>query len=115
MLASIWHLSEWQVLPNVSCWVLRTIVDHAIIGNVIQVRCYPPRLNGDLPTVMGPQQALVMEQEVKALSQNEAVEQVLPLSGELGFYSRYLIVPKKYGVLHLIQDLCWLNCTVSKL
>ncbi len=43
--------------------------------------------NGVTPTLVGPEQALVMEQEVSTLLRKEAIE-VVPLDKEYGFYSR---------------------------
>lgn len=52
-----------------------------------------PCLIGILSTVVGPEQAQVMEQEVKSLLIKEAIERLHPP----GFYSQYFIVPKKDG------------------
>ncbi|XP_059371000.1 uncharacterized protein LOC132108312, partial [Carassius carassius] len=71
--------------------------------------------NGVTPTVVGPQQALVMEQEVNTLLRKEAIEVVPPLDRESGFYSRYFIVPKKDGGLRPILDLRLLNRSVMSL
>ncbi len=75
----------------------------------------PPRFSGVTPTLVGPEQALVMEQEVKALFGKEAIEVVPPHERESGFYSRYFIVPKKDGRLRPIIDLRQLNHSVSQL
>ncbi len=47
------------------------------------------------PTLVGPEQALVMEREVETLLRKEAIEVVPPRERESGFYSRYFIVPKR--------------------
>lgn len=60
------------------------------------------------------EQALVMEQEVGSLLVKSTIEQVLSPDRESGFYSRYLIVPKKDGGLRPILDLCLLNRAVKK-
>lgn len=104
-------LAEWEMLPNVSQWVLNIIKN----GYAIQFRTRPPRFRGVLPTVVGPEQALVLEQEVKTLLLKGAIERVPPPSRELGYYSRYFIVPKKDGGLRPILDLRVLNHTVGKL
>ncbi|XP_026116256.1 uncharacterized protein LOC113094840 [Carassius auratus] len=65
--------------------------------------------NGVLLTVVHPEQALVMEQEVKPLLAKNAIEQVYPPDRASGFYSRYFIVPKKDGGLRPILDLRLLN------
>ncbi|KAL0198714.1 hypothetical protein M9458_007254, partial [Cirrhinus mrigala] len=53
------YLAAWKLLPNVSAWVLRTIER----GYRIQFGA-PPPFNGVFPTVVSPEQGLVMEQEV---------------------------------------------------
>ncbi len=47
----------------------------------------PPPFNGVTPTLVGPEQALLMEQEVSTLLRKEAIEVVPPLDKESGFYS----------------------------
>ncbi len=66
-------------------------------------------------TKMAPQQVLVIEQEVKALLEEGAIEYVPRCSRETGFYSRYFIVPKKDGGLRPILDLQVLNDSVMLL
>ncbi|XP_048030341.1 uncharacterized protein LOC125257733 [Megalobrama amblycephala] len=105
------YLTAWKLLPNISQWVLRTVEK----GYAIQFGSRPPRFAGVLPTVVGPEQALVMEQEVKTLLEKGAIEHVLPPDRESGFYSRYFIVPKKDGGLRPILDLRLLNQSVMKL
>ncbi|KAI2645233.1 Transposon Ty3-G Gag-Pol polyprotein [Labeo rohita] len=63
----------------------------------------------------GPEQGLVMEQEVATLLRKEAIEVVPPHDRESGFYSQYFIVPKKDGGLCPILDLRVLNRSVMKL
>ncbi|KAL0151945.1 hypothetical protein M9458_052752 [Cirrhinus mrigala] len=53
------YLAAWKLLPNVSAWVLRTVER----GYRIQFGA-PPPFNGVFPTVVSPEQGLVMEQEV---------------------------------------------------
>ncbi|KAI2651794.1 Protein P [Labeo rohita] len=53
------------------------------------VRLSAASFNGVLPTLVGPKQALVMEQEVNTLLRKEAIEVVPPHDRESGFYSRY--------------------------
>ncbi len=48
----------------------------------------PAPFNGVTPTLVGPEQALVKEQEVSTLLRKEAIEVVPPLDKESGFYSR---------------------------
>jgi len=47
-----------------------------------------PPFNGVTPTLVSPEQALVIEQEVSTLLRKEAIEVVPPLDKESGFYSR---------------------------
>ncbi|KAL0173182.1 hypothetical protein M9458_033493, partial [Cirrhinus mrigala] len=105
------HLAAWKHLPNVSQWVLHTVER----GYRIQFGSPPPLFHGVLPTLVGPEQALVMEQEVNALLRKEAIEVVPPHNREYGFYSRYFIVPKKDGGLRPILDLRLLNRAVMRL
>ncbi len=103
-------LAAWKLLPNVSQWVLRTVER----GYKIQFGSRPPLFNGVFPTLVGPEQALVMEQ-VETLLRKEAIEVVPTHDTESGFYSRYFIVPKKDGGLHPILDLRQLNRSVMRL
>ncbi|KAI2647309.1 Transposon Ty3-G Gag-Pol polyprotein [Labeo rohita] len=105
------YLAAWKLLPNVSAWVLRTVEK----GYAIQFGAPPPPFDGVFPTLVGPKQALVMEQEVETLLRKEAIEVVPPHVRESGFYSRYFIVPKKDGGLRPIIDLRRLNQSVMKL
>ncbi|KAI2646546.1 Transposon Ty3-G Gag-Pol polyprotein [Labeo rohita] len=105
------HLAAWKLLPNVSAWVLHTVER----GYRIQFGAPPPPFNGVFPTLVGPEQGLVMEQEVATLLRKEAIEVVPPHVRESGFYSRYFIVPKKDGGLRPILDLRVLNRSVKRL
>ncbi|KAI2665989.1 Transposon Ty3-G Gag-Pol polyprotein [Labeo rohita] len=104
-------LTAWKLLPNVSAWVLRTVQK----CYAIQFGAPPPPFDGVFPTLVGPEQALVMEQEVETFLRKEAIEVVPPHDRESGFYSRYFIVPKKDGGLRPIIDLRRLNRSVMKL
>ncbi|KAL0157682.1 hypothetical protein M9458_030689, partial [Cirrhinus mrigala] len=97
------YLAAWKLLPNVSAWVLRTVER----GYRIQFGA-PPPFNGVFPTVVSPEQGLVMEQEV-------GTPVVSPQDRESGFYSQYFIVPKKDGGLRPILDLRLLNLSVMRL
>ncbi len=103
-------LTAWKPLPNVSQWVLHTVER----GYKIQFGSCPPLFNGVFPTLWGPEQALVMEQEVERLLRKEAIDVVPPHDAEPGFYSRYFIVPKKDGGLRPILDLRQLNRSVMR-
>ncbi|CAM4566361.1 unnamed protein product [Leuciscus chuanchicus] len=104
-------LTAWKLLSNVSRWVLQTVGK----AYQIQFKKRPPRFMGVLPTVVGPEQVLVMEQEVNTLLEKGAIEYVPPSNRETGFYSRYFIVPKKDGGLRPILDLRVLNESVMQL
>ncbi|KAL0154111.1 hypothetical protein M9458_050570 [Cirrhinus mrigala] len=58
-----------------------------------------------LPTLVGPEQGLVMEQEVGTLL-GKAIEVAPPHVRESGFYSRYFIVPKKEGEVAFRSEEC---------
>ncbi len=88
-------LAAWKLLPNVSKWVLHTVER----GYKIQFGSRPPLFSGVFPTLVGREQALVMEQEVDTLLRMEAIEVVPSRDRESGFYSHYFIVPKKDGWL----------------
>ncbi len=66
------YLSVCKLLLNVSRWVMHTVEQ----GNR---GALPPSFNGVTPTLVGPEQAPVMEQEVSTLLRKEAIEVVLPL------------------------------------
>ncbi|KAI2655894.1 Transposon Ty3-I Gag-Pol polyprotein [Labeo rohita] len=104
------YLAAWKLLPNVTAWVLRTVER----GYLNQFSA-PPPFNGVFPTVVSPEQGLVMEQEVGTLLRKEAIKVVPPQDRESGFYSRYFIVPKKDGDLRPILDLRLLNRSVMRL
>ncbi|KAL0159545.1 hypothetical protein M9458_043270, partial [Cirrhinus mrigala] len=100
------YLAAWKLLPNVSAWVLHTVEK----GYSIQFGAPPPPFEGVFPTVVGPKQALVMEQEVETLLRKEAIEVVPPHDRESGFYSWYFIVPKKDFSWYFIvpkKDFSW--------
>ncbi len=66
------YSAVWKILPNVSRWVMRT-VEQGYRGAL------PPPFNGVTPMLVGPEQALVMEQEVSTLLKKEAIKVVPPL------------------------------------
>lgn len=105
------YLAAWENLPNVSQCVLHIIQQ----GYRIQFSVCPPHFNRVLYTEVCPEQALVMEQEVKSLLCKDAIETVPPHEVESGFYSRYFIVSKKDGGFRRILDLRLLNQTLKRL
>ncbi len=104
-------LTAWELLSNISHWVLQTIEK----GYQIQFGSCPPRFMRGLSTEVAPQQVLVMEQEVKSLLEKGAIEYVPHSNRETVFYSRYFIVPNKDGGLLPILDLRVLNDSVRQL
>ncbi len=104
-------LTAWELLSNISRWVLQTIEK----GYQIQFGSRPPRFMRGLSTKVAPQQVLVMEQEVKSLLEKGAIEYVPHSNRETVFYSRYFIVPNKDGGLRPILDLRVLNDSVRQL
>ncbi|KAL0151218.1 hypothetical protein M9458_053409, partial [Cirrhinus mrigala] len=104
------YLAVWKLLPNVSAWVLRTVE-----RGCRQFGALPPPFKGVFLTLAGPEQGLVMEQEVDTIWRKEAIEVVPPHDRESGFCSQYYIVPKKDGGLRPILDLRQLNRSVMRL
>ncbi len=84
------YLVAWRLLPNVSRWVKHT-VEQAIAA----LCCH---LSMGTPTLVGPEQALVMEQEVSTLLRKEAIEVVPPRVKEPGFYSRTSLFLKTHFI-----------------
>ncbi len=74
-------MAAWKLLLNVYRWVMHTVIQgcHGAL---------PLHFNRVTATLVGPEQALVMEQEVSTLLRKEAIEVVPPLDKESGFYSR---------------------------
>ncbi len=90
LISLVHYLAVWKRLPNVSQWVLRTVER----GYRIQFKSRQSRFSRVFPTLVGPEQALVFEQEVDTLLRKEAIEVVPPLDRESGFHSQYFIVSK---------------------
>ncbi len=102
-------LHEWERLPGVSLWVLRTIRT----GYSLQFGKNPPCFDGvHLTVVNSASKASVLQQELSSLLQKGAIEEV-PQS-ECGFFSRYFLVPKRDGGLRPILDLRRLNFSLYK-
>ncbi|KAL0160066.1 hypothetical protein M9458_043791, partial [Cirrhinus mrigala] len=79
------YLAAWKLLPNMSAWVLHTVEK----GYSIQLGAQSPPFDGVFPTLVGPEQTLVMEQKVETLLRKEAIKVVPPHDRESRFYSRY--------------------------
>ncbi len=85
-------IHEWERLPGVSLWVLRTIRS----GYTLQFGRNPPRFNGvQLTVVNSASKASVVQQELSSLLQKGAIEEILQSDIERGFFSRYFLVPKR--------------------
>ncbi len=104
-------LHEWERLPGVSLWVLRTIRTlHSSVWKKI-----PPRFDGVLLTVVNSaSKASVLQQELSSLLQKGAIEELPQSVVERGFFSRYFLVPKRDGGLRPILDLRRLNFSLYK-
>ncbi len=82
---------EWERLPGVSLWVLRTIRS----GYTLQFGKNPPRFDGvHLTVVNSASKASVLRQELSSLLQKGAIEEVPQSNIERGFFSRYFLVPR---------------------
>ncbi len=104
-------LHEWECLPGVSLWVLRTIRT----GYTLQFGKNPPRFDGvQLTVVNSASKASVLQQELSSLLQKGAIEEVPQSEVERGFFSRYFLVPKRDGGLRPILDLWRLNLSLYK-
>ncbi len=104
-------LHEWERLPGVLLWVLRTIRT----GYTLQFGKNPPRFDGVHLTVENSaSKASVLQQELSSLLQKGAIEEVPQSEVERGFFSRYFLVPKRDGGLRPILDLRRLNLSLYK-
>ncbi len=104
-------LHEWERLPGVSLWVLRTIRT----GYTLQFGKNPPRFDGvHLTVVNSAAKASVLQQELSSLLQKGAIEEVPQSEVERGFLGRYFLVPKRDGGLRPILDLRRLNLSLYK-
>ncbi len=104
-------LHEWERLPGVSLWVLRTIRT----SYTLQFGKNPPCFDGvHLTVVNSAAKASVLQQELSSLLQKGAIEEVPQSEVERGFFSRYFLVPKRDGGLRPILDLRRLNLSLYK-
>ncbi len=102
-------LHEWERLPGVSLWVLRTL------RYTLQFGKNPPRFDGvHLTVVNSAAKASVLQQELSSLLQKGAIEEIPQSEVERGFFSRYFLVPKRDGGLRPILDLRRLNLSLYK-
>ncbi len=85
-------IHEWERLPGISLWVLRTFRS----GYTLQFgRNPPPRFDGvQLTVVNSASKASVLQQEIFSLLQKGAIEEIPQSDIERGFFSRYFLVPK---------------------
>ncbi len=104
-------LYEWERLPGVSLWVLRTIRT----GYTLQFGKNPPRFDRvHLTVVNSAAKTSVLQEELSPLLQKGAIEEVPQSEVERGFFSRYFLVPKRDGGLRPILDLRRLNLSLYK-
>ncbi len=104
-------LHEWERLPGVSLWVLRTIR----FDYTLQFGKNPPRFDRvHLTVVNSASKASVLQQELSSLLQKGAIEAVPQSEVERGFFSRYFLVPKRDGGLRPILDLRRFNFSLYK-
>ncbi len=105
-------IHEWERLPGISLWVLRTIRS----GYTLQFgKNPPPRFDGvQLTVVNSASKASVLQQELSSLLQKGAIEEIPQSDIERGFFSRYFLVPKRDGGLRPILDLRRLNFSLYK-
>ncbi len=76
---------------------------------MIQFGSRLPLFNGVFPTLLGPEQALVMEQEVDTLLRKEAIKVVTPRDRESGFYSVELLSHETQDQDAYCQAICVSN------
>ncbi len=106
-----YFIHEWERLPGVSLWVLRTIRS----GYTLQFGRNPPRFDGvQLTVVNSASKASVLQQELSSLLQKGAIEEIPQSDIERGFFSRYFLVPNRDGGLRPILDLRRLNFSLYK-
>ncbi len=104
-------IHEWERLPGVSLWVLRTVRS----GYTLQFGINLPRFDWvQLTVVNSASKASVLQQELSSLIQKGAIEEIPQLDIERGFFSRYFLVPKRDGGLRPILDLRRLNISLYK-
>ncbi|XP_042562141.1 LOW QUALITY PROTEIN: uncharacterized protein LOC122131476 [Clupea harengus] len=104
------HLRRWEAVTS-DPWVLATLSQ----GYIIQFQGRPPKFRGVKTTTVTNPKALALRQEIGALLQKEAIEQLDAPTHEGGFYSTYFIIPKKDGGLRPILDLRHLNTHLKTL
>ncbi len=108
-LSHLFH--EWESLPGVSLWVLRTVRS----GYTLQFGRNPSRFDGvQLTVVNSASKASVLQQDLSSLLLKGAIEEVPQSDIEQGFFSRYFLVPKRDGGLRPILDLSRLNLSFYK-
>lgn len=98
------HKAQWEKC-GASSWVLKTITK----GYRLQFAAAPPGFSGVMHSLPREREALILEEEIKALKHKGAIRIVPPEQSQAGFYSRYFLVPKKGGGLRPILDLRALN------
>ncbi len=83
-------------------------------GYTFQFTRRPPCFRGVLATTVRSENAQVLRAEVMNLLEKGTIEIVPPAQSESGFYSSYILVPKKDSSLRPILDLRLLNYALMK-
>ncbi|XDV35654.1 hypothetical protein PO909_005555 [Leuciscus waleckii] len=99
------HAKAWAELPGVSEWVLNIIER----GYSLQFGRRPQRKAARIDTTVKKEVAHLLRAEIAKLLSKGAIEPLSQAQSEGGMYSRYFLVPKKYGGLRPILDLRRLN------
>src|SRR4029434_4300095 len=95
---------SWRACA-VSPWVLKTITK----GYVLQFARSPPPFSRVIQPVVQREQSHFLREEIISLLRKEAISRVPPEEENAGFYSRYILVPKRDGNYRPILDLRVLN------
>ncbi len=85
--------------PEASFERLFPLVDYLAAWKLLSMSLCLPPFNRVTPTLVGPEQALLREQEMSTLLRKEAIKLVSPLDKEFGFYSRTSLFVGK-GLCH---------------
>ncbi len=83
-------------------------------GYTLQFTQRPPRFRGVLTTTVCSENAQVLRAEVMNLLEKGAIEIVPPAQSKSGFYSSYILFPRKDSSLRPILDLRLLNYALMK-
>src|SRR4029434_355033 len=95
---------SWRACA-VSPWVLKTVSK----GYVLQFAHSPPPFSRVIQSVIQREQSHFLREGIISLLRKKAISRVPPEEGNAGFYSRYLLVPKRDGNYRPILDIRVLN------